>query len=396
MKRFPSVPTRCLAIAATLLSLALVGHPAAAKGKATPVARHLEALTVGNAREFRLAIVHPLYAPRFLSESFGLGPAAKTPPDALGLAVRKTRVDLSNFQESRLLVLPGEMIRGPRADFTALEYVINDGVGGVQLGVRKISADDPSSAPAVEPRVVGGMLPPTLRWTALDAPAKALRRATLAWSKGAELETDRRSPSELAGAKLLAERVASYEKALVKTSKPPAGTELVGYGLLIDADLTMVESFRSKELFDHYWPAQLRALSVECAMLELQQELIDQEIPAPGDPDRFVAKIKERFVSLYGARPKIQPVREIGRVYLLDGRGDARARALEIDDRIVHLLLMVRPDRRKAPDPDETQGFGYLARKVRPTEADKRHVERRERLGLKPPTTPPVPPPTGD
>ena len=77
----------------------------------------------------------------------------------------------------------------------------------------------------------------------------------------------------------------------------------------------------------------------------------------------------------------------------------APAAPVEIEDQIVHLLLLVRPDRRKAPDPDETQGFGYLSRKVRPTEAEKRHAERREGLGLKPPGgsgTPPVPDPTDD
>jgi hypothetical protein len=381
--------SRPLLLCALLASLA-VGAPSASAGKKiSPIAEHLATLSVGGAREFRLAVVHPIFGPKLTANEHGLQAAAKLEADALGWTARRNRVELVNLQKGRTLLLPGEIVRGPRADLSAETYVTTDANKRSSFRTRLVSDEQPSDLPKLETRLVGDLLPPTLRWHATHGSPKELRKELLKWTRSVDLKTVRKSVLDLALSSELKARVGEYEKALAATSKAPAGTALAGYALLIDGDLAQIETFSSPKLLQAWWPRILRSIAVECAVLETQHSLLEEVMAAGTDPDRHLKLVKERLLTLYAAKAKASRLPGVGEQWVLELPHNTSAQSLVIDDKVAAMYITVRPDRRKVTTPDEKLDPGAISRKKRPTEAERRWLERRKTRN------PPIPPVSG-
>ena len=119
----------CLAGALLLAALVAAPSTASAKGAVSPVSIHLESLTVGKAREFRLAVVHPLFAPKFASDSHDLSVAAGSNPDKVGVRNQRSRVEFLNFGDERLLMIPGEVVRTASADYALRRHAVSEPKG---------------------------------------------------------------------------------------------------------------------------------------------------------------------------------------------------------------------------------------------------------------------------
>lgn len=374
----------------TLLALAgaLVAGPVGAPGAGAddsavnPLTLRLESLTVGHAREFRLAVVHPLFGPRYASTDLGLVHAADTAPDLMGVeSARGGRVRFVSFGDPPALLLPGTILRGTDRDYAVRRPVIAAKNERVAVAACVTSDRPATDAPPQEPRVLAPLLPPALRWIATQADSgDDLEDEAVAWADLAELPEGRSSPAALPAAPRIAGRVAEYVEALSRLPSPPAGTELVGYVGLVDGEVAVLEAVSSGSVMGGLMKRGLEALAVECSLLELKNGLLDQEIPSTGAPDRLTAKVKDRILSLYGVRPRTEKLSAEAAAWSLELRDAASGQAVVRDGKLAWLLVLVRPGMRAPPQDEDALNPNVIRRKARPTGAETRFLERRSGL----------------
>lgn len=391
---------RTLAVLAVAACLAPLGDPALAKGPVNPLTRHLASAQVGPGQEFRLLVVHPVYAPRLPALPPEVELASGAQPDTIGLPQprpgRTRALRLENLTDGRRIAVPGEVVRGDIVDVALTQQVIVGPGGRVDLPAVTVSDPAAPDAAREERRFLGHVLAPTLRWFVMSSerPKDTLERIRK-WARPIESKAGRRSAADLGAAERIAERVGEYKKALIGLQRAPAGQELVGYAAVLDGAPLVLETFGSGGYFAEIWPRVVDGLAVEAAREEVENGLLEEEMPPSGDPDRFIAAVREKILSLYAIKPDIASAREDGKIYTLK-TPKGLVKALVIDKTVLaHTLFVTDPARRAGPDPE---GFdpGVISRKARPTEAEKRWLERRNGRTPQPPKPPVIPPPDND
>jgi hypothetical protein len=385
--------------AAIVLSALLAGStPAVAKDPIVgPVARHAESVEVAPGLEHRLLIVHPVLArpaPANTVETVRLGGVSS--PDLLAFGHMdknaKPRADVVSFAPEATVLLAGDVLRTETADFAVSKDTVVPGTKPSQVPLVRISHEVDADAKFTEPATLGEVLPSALRYAMLlDVPGPGLRELADRWAAEVRLATPRRSPAELGAAELIAKRVADYRHAFTALPKPAGDREIVGCAVLVDGALTIFETFGSGKMFTEAWPRLLEGVATEAAVEEVRLDLLAGDLAAPADPDRFLTELKRKLLDVFGARTRETDVVEEGREFTLSLDG-AAARALVLgDERVVHFVLVTDPAHRADKGPGE--GFDPLAaaRKARPTEEEKRLLDRRS--GGQPVPAPVDPPP---
>ena len=387
------------------VSLSGIGGRATAKeAQVGPVPRYVETLEVAPGVEHRLVIVHPIVAgsvPETRATTVTLGGVAS--PDLLAIgAVEKSgrpHADALSVAATPAAVYAGDLLRTATADFAVVRTSLVPPGAPQQLHLVRVSHEiepDPKSA---EPAMLGPVLPSALRYLLLtDASPVALRDTCDKWAAEVHLATPRRSPAELGAAEPIAKRVMDYRVHFAKGLPAPAGAgrEVVGCAVLLDGALVSVETYASGQLFASAWPRLLEGIAIEAAVQEVRENLLAEPLADPADPDRFLTGLKTRLLDVFGARTSASDVIDHGRQIevQLDG---AVANAFVLGDdpdaaerRVVHFVLVTDPSRRTDKPPTETPDPNAAARKARPTEEEKRLIERRK---PKAPTLPPEPVP---
>jgi len=398
---------RLLAAAgAALLTVGLVGLPsspagAADRGAVNSLTRHFSSLQVGPGQEFRLLVIHPLFAASTAAGPEDVRFAADANPDTLGFTApsggRTLPLRLDNLVEERLIVFPGQVVRSDRYDLAFTEHVVVKGRSGTDAPLAVASEAAPSDEPRPERRVLPAWLPPTLRWAiGPDAPERDLPDTLTSWVRDAGLEQGRRSTADLARGTVIHERVADYVRALGTLSRAPAGLQTVGYAAVLDGAPLIIESFADGAALGKAWPGLVEALAVEAALTEAREGLLEEEVPPTGQPDRFLAAVRALLLTFYERAPESRKARQTGQ--LLDVRTPrGTLRGLELDkDAFVHAFLVTDP-RRRGTDAEDDFDPGVISRKARPTAAEERWLDRRKNRDPAPPPNPqppdvPVPP----
>jgi len=389
-----------LGVSALLALAALVAGstPASAKDATVgPVARHAEAVEVAPGLEHRLLIVHPVLArqaPANAAETVRLGGTAS--PDLLAFGhmekSAKQRADVVSFTPEPTVLLTGDVVRTETADYAVSKDTVVPGTNPSQVPLVRISKEVDADPKYAEPAMLGPVLPSALRYAMLlDVPGPGLRDLAERWATDVRSVTPRRSPAELGTAELIAKRVSDYRHSFAALPKPAADREIVGCAILVDGALAIFETFGSGKMFAEAWPKLLEGAATEAAVEEVRLNLLGSDLADPADPDRFLTELKRKLLDVFGARTKETDVLEEGREFTLALDG-AAARALVLgEDRVVHFVLVTDPAHRADKAPGE--GFDPLAaaRKARPTEEEKRLLDRRN--GGQPVPAPADPPP---
>lgn len=388
-----------LLVAGAALAAAFPGTSAAKNEPAPAIAKYLESLEIAPGIEHRLVVLHPILArPQAMAGDEVHGLAGATEPALLAVgrisAATKSRVEAVSFVPEPALVLEGDVLRTPTSDQVVTEDALLHRGKPAEISVTRISLEvdeDPASAESV---FVGEVLPSPLRYLVMTkAPGAALRAAAQTWADDVKLATPRRSPAELGVAEHVVKRYADYKRALAQLPRPMAGSgrELVGVVALLDGDLASIETFADGELFRRAWPKLLTAIAAEAVAGEARQDLLDEPVATPADPDRFVADVKKKILGLFAAKCETRDVPE-GAKRLDVAMDAASVKALVLGDaaRIVHFVLVTDPARRGEKPDDESPDPAEAARKARQTEEEKRLLERRG--GDQPQPAPPKPP----
>lgn len=395
-----------LVAGATLLAAGLAGLPAgpagaADRGAVNSLTRHFSSLQVGPGHEFRLLVIHPLFAASTAEGPEEARLAAGANPDTLGFTApsggRTLPLRIDNLVPDRLVVLPGQLVRSDRFDLAFTEHVVVKGRNGTDAPLAVASEAAPAGDPRPERRILPSWLPPTLRWAVgPDAPERDLPDTLTSWVRDAGVEQGRRSTADLARGTVIHERVADYVRTLGTLSRAPAGLQTVGYAAVLDGAPLVIESFADGSMFTTVWPGLVEALAVEAALTEAREGLLEEEVPPSGQPDRFLAAVRATLLTFYERAPDGRKARHTGQ--LLDVRTPrGTLRGLELDrDTFVHAFLVTDP-RRRGTDAEDDFDPGVISRKARPTAAEERWLDRRKDRNPAPPPTPdppdvPVPP----
>jgi len=380
---------RLFAAGALVAALALTGHAA---DPSNPLPPHLEALAVGPATEFRMAIVHPLYAPPVPAPPAAEGVeavpalASATAPDALGVAdapnSARTRLTVTDLDaKAAFLVLPGDLVRSGIGDFAVREHRLLRPAAKTELPVVRVSHAPAQDAPREEPRFLHPLPGPALLWELLNgATEKQLVATSDELAAAARVTTSRRSPAELAQGERIVARIREYRAAL-RTLAPPRGgirRETVGYAFVVDGALAAIETFADGAAFTAAWEARVEGLAVESCLLEAEAGLLDQEVPDPQNPDRCLKDVKGALLAVYAVEPRRDRLEGLGHVLSWAKDATIGRALLTTDGRMAHLFLTVDPAHRKTPEPEDPLSPGALERKARMTEAEKRWLERRK------------------
>jgi hypothetical protein len=381
------------------------GASARAKDDADPVLRRLQAIDLAPGVEHRAVVLHPLYAlpaPALVppDERASLGGLAAPELVAFGKVERaaKPRSEVLNFGATPAAFYPGDVLRTDAADYAvAKDAVVPQGTP-VEVSLVRISHETAPDPKAIEPRMLGPVLPSALRYLILsEESGAAVREAVSKWIDMAGVETSRRSPVELAAAQVLAKRVEDYKKSFSGLTKraAPAGRELVGVALLIDGGLASYEIFADGRQFADAWPRLLEAVAVEASVFELKKGTIEADMVDPADPDRFLSAVKERLVAVYAARTTETKASGTGRRFALSTSGMAGDALVLGEDRVVHFVLATDPAQRGKKTSDDD--LNAAQRRLRQTEEERRRGERKASGDppIPPAPTPPPPPPVG-
>jgi hypothetical protein len=394
---------RPLAAAAVLGALALAGAPrplAAKDGTVNELSRHLESIEVGPATEHRLLVVHPLQravaAPPAGQAPVRLATGAGADTLALGHVAPGVRVKIEavNLVASPTALLPGDLVRTAYADYAVVRPVLALEASPAEVQATRVSREVAPEPHSGETVYLGPVLPSALRYVALlDSSASDLHEACRGWAAELHLDTARASPAEFLQALKIASRAADYRARLLPFVQPPAGREIVGCAVLVDGAVAAIESFADPRRFAAAWPRLVDAMAVEASRIEMLEGLIADDAPPSADPDRFVTDVKDRLLSVYGAKPAVRDVRASGAEWVLPIDGTATRATFAAADRLVHFVLVTDPSRRGERRTGEETDPGVLERKARLTEAEKRWLERRKKLEPPVPAPPPVPSP---
>ncbi len=370
----------------------------AGKSAATPLTRHLESLTVGGAVEHRLIALHPLYRSLLERQEVDRVTAHAVPPERIGVALakdgRRPALEILNEGQEHALLVPGTVFRLKDRDYVVPGYAVGMPVAELEVPVAPLSADIAADDqdPSLQPHCLPGVLPPTLRWiTRSPRPEREVLAEIDAWLGEVELALPRGSAADLPANPAIAKRVKDYAKKLGGFGKGPDGTECLGYAALLDGVLVGIETFASGDDFRAAWPGILLGLAVESAVEELRQNLIEEDIPPSGDPDRYLRSLKERILSIYPEKPAWDDVPHADsdrRVMRVAPRTGDAVRALVHENRVTHLVILSDPAKRRRETAGEDLDPGQIGRKSRPSEAEKRWKERRDGRG---PPVPPIP-----
>jgi hypothetical protein len=391
-------------VAGAALAAAFPGTSAAKDEPSPALAKYLESLEIAPGIEHRLVVVHPILArPQAQAGDEAHGLAGATAPDLLAVgrlsAAAKSRVEALSLAPEPALVLEGDVLRTPTSDLVVTEDALLHRGQPAEVHVTRISLEVDEDPAAAESVFVGEVLPSPLRYLVMTkAPGASLRAAAETWADDVKLATPRRSPAELGAAEHVVKRYTDYRRALAELPRPAAGSgrELVGVVALLDGELASIETFADGELFRRAWPKLLTAIAAEAVAGEVRQNLLEEAVATPADPDRFLADVKKRVLALFAAKCEVRDVPE--RARRLDISMDAasvKALVLGGESRIVHFVLVTDPARRgEKPDP-ESPDPAEAARKARQTEEEKRLLERRNGGGQPQPAPPkPADPPT--
>ncbi len=393
-----SLRTLARLAAGTALVAALVALPEAAeakgkRGAVNPLTKHVSALQVGPGHEFRLLVVHPLHAPDTFVGPENVRAAQSALPDTVGFRApsggRSMPLRLDNLIEERLVAFPGQIVRSDRFDLALTDHVVVGKRAGTVVPLEYISTAAPADEPRPERRVLDTWLPPTLRFAVgPDAPPRDLQDTLRAWARDGGLESGRISMADLGRTELLKERVADYVRALGTLSRAPAGLQTVGYAAVLDGEPLVVETFADGKWFADHWTALIQALAVEAAVLEAREEVIEEEIAATGEPDRFLGAVRELLLTFYRSEPQARSARQEGEILeVATPLGTLRALVLDRTS-LTHLTLVTDPRRRSTSEELDFDP-GAISRKRRPTQAEERWLDRRK----KNPNAPPIPQP---
>ena len=393
-----------LAAGAFAVAASVSGTPdAAAKDEpAGLVARYLETVEIAPAMEHRLVVVHPILAktvPPVRGQEVRLG--GTTSPDLLAFGemppASKSHTEAASFAEEPIVLLAGDVLRTETADLAVLRDTVVLKDKPIQVPLFRVSRDTVTDPAAVEPRMLGQVMPSALRYLLLQGGrAPDIRDASDRFAADMKLSTPRRSPAEYGLAESIATRVADYRKSLATLPQPAAGAEreVVGCAVFLDGALASIETFATGKLFTAVWPKLLEGIAAEAAVQELREDLLAEELAAPADPDRFLAEARKRLLAVFAARTTQSDVRDEGRQLELAVDG-AVAHALVFGgDRIAHFVLITDPAHRGEERTTESPDLNVARRKSRPTEEEKRLLERRGNAGDPVPPAPPPAPPT--
>jgi ARG/rhodanese/phosphatase superfamily protein len=392
----PLLSVACATAVTAAVLLQPLSDAAAREMTTTSVTRWLAGVEVGKALEHRLVVVHPLLrtvAPGEKPLDVAMGAAAGTETLAFGKGGTPSKLPAVNFAETPTAFFPGDALRTQDADFAVIRTTVLVPGKEHSLPVGRMSreADDPASA---ETRTLGPILPSPLRYVALREPGpNELLEASAKWAIEVGLATPRRSAAELFDAEKIRARTADYAAKLtaLPTLAAGPGRAIVGCAVVLDGAPALFETWPDSASFAAAWPLLVKAVAVEASVLEMRENLLDQAMSPPADPDRFTAEVKKRLLEVFGARTSTDPVRELGEEvqFALDG---AVATALVLPgDRVAHFVLVTDPARR-AEKPHEDPEPGPISRKARPTEEERRYLERRQG-GIPNPNPNPPPPP---
>lgn len=382
------VPTILFVLAAGASATLPGAAPAArAADPPNPLPPLLEALSVGPATEFRLAIVHPIFAPPPADGADVVpGLASTAPPDALGVSAAptaaRTRIAVRDLgSPAGAFVLPGDVVRTDAGDFVVREHHVVRPKAEASLGVVRTSHAPAQDAPREEPRFLAPLPGPALLWVLLGGATERELVATSAdLARDAGADTVRRSPDDLRDGARISARVREYRAALRVLPGPRGGIrrETVGWALVVDGALGGIEVFADGRTFHAAWEHRLDGLAVEAALHEVATQTLDAELPEPANPDRCLKDVKGALLAAYAVEPRRERLDGLGTVHAWS-KDDAHGRAvLTVSGRLAHLVIAIDPARRKAPEPEDPLSPGVLERKARMTEAEKRWLERRK------------------
>jgi len=400
MMSMPSAPP--LRLAALLLAgAALVSAASAKEDPVNPVVKRLQEIDFAPGVEHRLVIVHPILAqPRPVRRGEETALAGVATPDLLAFGrMEKSsppRADAVNFAPAPAALLTGDVVRTETADYAVLRDVVAHSGAPVSTQFVRVSREVEADPKFAEPLMLGPVLPSAIRFLVLaDASATEIREECWKWAQDAHLAaTGRMSPVDLASCDLLKKRVADYRKALADAFKrPPAGgREVVGCAVLIEGAFASLDVFADGKSFAAAWPRLSDGVAVEAAVHEARARTLEADIPDQADPDRFLVDVKKRVLGAYGARPVEKDVKAEGKSIDLSF-DQCLARALVLgEDRVVRFVLVTDPARRTDRRQPENPDPNAASRKMRPTEEEKRLIDRRD--NGTPPTPPaPEPPP---
>lgn len=393
--RLPSI------VLAVLGSAVAVGSGPAASAKDSPVndvTRYFESLDVAPAVEHRLVVLHPIVA-RVVPEKRGetVRLAGATSPDLLAFGEMpdstRPKAEVVTFAPEPLLFVTGDVVRAADSDFVVARAAVVATGKPSHVPLIRVSHQVEPDPKDPEARMLGPVLPSALRYLVLSGESgPAVRDACEKWASEVRLTSPRKSPADLETAEAIAKRVADYRKSLATLPVPSlaAGQEVVGCALLLDGGIASVETFGSGALFAAAWPRLLQGIAVEAAVQEAREGLLTEDLADPADPDRFLTDLKTRLLDVFGARLDPSDVPDGARQFDL-GLDGAVARAILIgESRVTHFVLVVDPARRADKRTGESPDLNAASRKARPTEEEKRLLERRAGGA---PVPAPVPPP---
>lgn len=387
-RRLPRrIAGRVAALAAVLSATSLTAVPVRGADPPNPLPPILESLSIGPATEFRLAIVHPVFAPPAVEGADAVPALAVAAPlDALGVGdapnAARTRLPVTNLDAATgYLALPGDLVRTDVGDLVVREHRLLRAGARTEVPVLRTSHPPAADAPREEPRFLRPLPGPALLWVLLHGAGEKEMIATADDLCGAaRVETARRSPADLPLGPRIAARVREYRAAL-RTMSPPRGgirRETVGYAVVLDGALAGIEVCADGAGFASEWESRVEGIAVEAALLEAEAGLLEQELPDPQNPDRCLKDVKGALLALYAVEMRRERLEGLGNV--LDWtKGETIGRAvLTTGGRLAHLLLVIDPAHRRTPEPEDPLSPGVLERKARLTEAEKRWLDRRK------------------
>jgi hypothetical protein len=400
-----AVGYRSLTFAALAGAVVGIGALPAALAKDEPVndvTRYFESLDVAPAVEHRLAVVHPIVV-RVVPEKRGeaVRLAGVTSLDLLAFGAipdsSKPRVETVSFAPEPVVFLTGDVVRAPDTDFVVTRDSVVAAGKPSQVRLMRVSHQVEPDPLGAETKTLGQVLPSALRYLVLSGePGPAVREACEKWASDVRLTTPRKSPAELEIAESIAKRVADYRKSLASLPVPAvtADQEVVGFAFLLDGGFASMETFGTGALFKAAWPRLLEGIAVEAAFEEAREGLLAEDLADPADPDRFLTDLKKRLLDVFGARLDPSEVPEGARRFDL-GLDGAVADALVIgESRVTHFVLVTDPARRAEKKTGESPDPNAAARKARPTEEERRLIERRNGgVPVPAPAPPPAPAP---
>lgn len=391
MSRSRQVPV----LAALVLAGAALASPASAPaGEANPLPRWLESLQVAPAAEFRLVVVHPVFAPVPDEGTRVPAFAATAPAASLGVPASpkggRSVVRIENFGKDPVWALPGDVLRLGDADYAVRSDVVTAGAAAGDVPVVRISSMAEHEKPREEPRALGAIPGPALLWMLVEGTReKAMVGTAEDLAKECGLATPRRSAAELSRGEKIAARVREYRSRLATLPRPSAAgkREMAGYAVVLDGGFAALEVFPDGKRFQEAWPSRLEGIAVEAAIAELENGVLETDLAAPTDPDRFTADVKDAMLELYGLSPDPSKLPGLGQVLALRNSRTAGRVVVAEKSGPQHLLWLRDPAQRRTSKSPEEPDYdpGVIDRKFRPTEAEKRWRERREQRNPPPP-----------